>query len=145
MGPKKASGWVNYEVLGIWGSEDWEVGTVVGRCGQSGEIPRPAFRSCPRPCSTNLGPYNFENLGLKFLKTDWRFLRKTIDPEGFLVIQLIIHSPTDVYWLPTVCWALSRHCTYSNEQNRQNFLYLEVYILVLITVLGSMREIPNYS
>lgn len=90
MGPKKASGWVNYEVLGIWGSEDWEVGTVVGRCGQSGEIPRPAFRSCPRPCSTNLGPYNFENLGLKFLKTDWRFLRKTIDPEGFLVIQLFI-------------------------------------------------------
>lgn len=65
------------------------MGTVVGRCGQSGEIPRPAFCSCPRPRSTNLGPYNFENLGLKFLKTDWRFLRKTIDPEGFLVIQLI--------------------------------------------------------
>lgn len=63
MGPKKAGGWVNYEVLGIWGSEDWEVGTVVGRCGQSGEIPRPAFRSCPRPRSTNLGPYDFENLG----------------------------------------------------------------------------------
>lgn len=27
----------------------------------------------------------------------------------------------------------------------ENFLYLEVYILVLITVLGAMREIPNYS
>lgn len=56
------------------------------------------------------------------------------------MVRTNIHSFTNVHWLPTMCWALSMHCRYTNEQNRQKFLYLGVYILVLKTVLGAMKE-----
>lgn len=34
---------VNNDMLSICGTEDWEVGTVLGSCGRGGEIPCPAL------------------------------------------------------------------------------------------------------